>query len=98
MSSPLTRYQADLQRAEFVERQKNGVPDKEEVDRVLGDMGVHFECRPNHHLASWTYSMIFEALGIDAAIRERLNTFLQEQNFPEENSGSCYRHIYTVHK
>jgi|GEM_PF-2280311 len=80
------------------EHQANGLPDKALVDSILAELNLRYEVRPNHNLTSWVYSVVFDHMTLDEATRFKINAFLQATNFPIEDSGPCYRYIYTVFK
>ena len=80
------------------EHQENGLPNKDDVERIIKECGFKYTTKANHNLTSWVYSVIFDHLQIDPKAREMINSFLQTENFNLESTGLAYRYIYTITK
>jgi GT2 family glycosyltransferase/Flp pilus assembly protein TadD len=78
------------------EHVENGLPDRCEIENILSEIGVLYQAKPNHSLASWVYSVIFDHSNFDQKLKQRLNEFLQKRCFEMENNEPAYRYIYTV--
>lgn len=80
------------------EHQANRLPRVEDVNNILNRLGLSYNIKPNHSLPSWIFSVLFDNIGIDAAVRQRVNSFMQEHFFETENREPAYRYIYTIDK
>jgi GT2 family glycosyltransferase/glycosyltransferase involved in cell wall biosynthesis/ubiquinone/menaquinone biosynthesis C-methylase UbiE/predicted negative regulator of RcsB-dependent stress response len=80
------------------EHQANRLPRVDDVNNILNRIGLSYNVKPNHSLPSWIFSVLFDNTGIDAAVRQRVNSFMQEHFFEAENREPAYRYIYTIDK
>jgi GT2 family glycosyltransferase/Flp pilus assembly protein TadD len=78
------------------EHVENGLPDRCEIENIFNEIGVPYQAKPNHSLASWVYSVIFDHSNFDQKLKQRLNEFFQKRCFEMENNEPAYRYIYTV--
>jgi GT2 family glycosyltransferase/glycosyltransferase involved in cell wall biosynthesis len=78
------------------EHKANMLPRTEDVNTILDRLGLTYQVKPNHSLASWVLSVLFDNMNIDVAVRHHINSFMQEQFFNAENRDPAYRYIYTV--
>lgn len=78
------------------EHRANTLPKTEDVNAILDRLGLTYQVKPNHSLASWVLSVLFDNMNIDVAVRHDINSFMQEQFYNTENKDPAYRYIYTV--
>lgn len=78
------------------EHRECGLPEPAQVEAELDAAGARWRAVPNHGLASWAYSVLFDHQPMEDHAREATNLFLQAENYPREHEGECYRLIYVV--